>query len=68
MNYKIRYSSSSLSHYGIKGQQWGERRYQNEDGSLTPEGMERYGVGEGGHRLWWLPATAPFRQRIRSIY
>ena len=48
MNYKIRYSSSSLSHYGIKGQQWGERRFQNEDGSLTPEGMQRYGVGEGG--------------------
>ncbi len=42
MNYKIRYSSSSLSHYGIKGQQWGERRYQNEDGTLTPEGYERY--------------------------
>lgn len=25
---------------------WGERRYQNEDGSLTPEGREHYGVGE----------------------
>lgn len=27
-----------LKHYGIKGQKWGVRRYQNEDGSLTPEG------------------------------
>lgn len=32
-----------LIHYGIKGQKHGVRRYQNEDGSLTPEGIARYG-------------------------
>ena len=31
-----------LKHHGIKGQKWGVRRYQNPDGSLTPEGKERY--------------------------
>lgn len=31
-----------LVHYGIKGQKWGVRRYQNEDGSLTWEGRKRY--------------------------
>lgn len=31
-----------LYHYGIKGQKKGQRRFQNEDGSLTPEGEERY--------------------------
>lgn len=31
-----------LRHYGIKGQRWGVRRFQNEDGSLTPEGEKRY--------------------------
>jgi hypothetical protein len=31
-----------LSHYGIKGQKWGIRRYQNPNGSLTLEGKERY--------------------------
>lgn len=31
-----------IQHHGIKGQQWGHRRFQNEDGSLTPEGKERY--------------------------
>ena len=36
-----------LMHHGIKGQKWGERNYQYEDGSLTPEGRERYGVGDG---------------------
>ena len=32
-----------LIHHGIKGQKWGVRRYQNEDGSLTAKGKERYG-------------------------
>lgn len=30
-----------IEHYGIKGQRWGVRRYQNEDGSLTPAGRKR---------------------------
>lgn len=34
--------ASYLIHYGIKGQQWGVRRYQNEDGTLTEEGKARY--------------------------
>ena len=31
-----------LCHFGIFGQKWGVRRYQNPDGTLTPEGRERY--------------------------
>lgn len=31
-----------LYHHGIKGQKWGVRRYQNEDGSLTEAGKKRY--------------------------
>lgn len=34
-----------LSHHGIKNQKWGQRRFQNKDGSLTPLGRIRYGVG-----------------------
>lgn len=37
---------NELEHHGILGQKWGVRRFQNEDGSLTPEGKDRYGVGE----------------------
>lgn len=33
---------NSLSHHGILGQKWGVRRYQNPDGSLTPDGQKRY--------------------------
>ena len=35
--------SDELYHHGIKGQRWGIRRYQNEDGTLTEEGRARYG-------------------------
>lgn len=34
--------SNELYHHGILGQKWGVRRYQNSDGSLTPEGRTRY--------------------------
>ena len=38
-------TNGELYHHGIKGQRWGVRRYQNEDGSLTPAGERRYLVG-----------------------
>lgn len=36
------YNTTYLSHHGIKGQKWGFRRFQNDDGSLTEEGKKRY--------------------------
>lgn len=35
-----------LAHHGIKGQKWGVRRFQNPDGTLTPEGRRHYGVDD----------------------
>lgn len=34
--------NNELTHWGIKGQKWGVRRYQNEDGTLTAAGKARY--------------------------
>lgn len=32
---------NEIYHHGIKGMRWGIRRYQKEDGSLTPAGKKR---------------------------
>ena len=37
----------ALMHHGIKGMKKGRRRWQNEDGSYTPEGRIHYGIGDG---------------------
>lgn len=42
MNYYAVDRSGYISHHGILGMKWGVRRYQNPDGSLTPEGQRRY--------------------------
>lgn len=31
-----------IEHYGVKGQKWGVRRYQNPDGSYTDLGLSRF--------------------------
>lgn len=39
--------NNNLQHIGIKGMRWGIRRFQNKDGSLTPEGRKRYADDDG---------------------
>lgn len=36
-----------LIHYGIEGQKWGVKRYQNDDGTYTEEGLRRRKILEG---------------------
>lgn len=43
--------SDELYHYNVRGSHWGERRYQNEDGSLTPLGRIHYGIGAAREKL-----------------
>ena len=44
--------SNELMHFGIKGQKWGVRRYQNDDGSYTPQGVERYRISGKDRRTF----------------
>ena len=44
------YESNYLMHYRTKGSKNGIRRYQNEDGTLTAEGREHYGIGFRNNR------------------
>lgn len=41
---------TALEHSGIKGQKWGERRYQNPDGTYTELGKERRRIKAKGER------------------
>lgn len=42
-NYRPVYDNE-LTHYGILGQKWGVRRFQNPDGTLTAAGKSRYAI------------------------
>ena len=64
---------TTLAHYGIKGQKWGVRRFQNEDRTWTEEGKIRYGRG-GGSRMASgsgeavaIASTAPFAVLAATI-
>lgn len=43
-----RREKNEIAHYGIHGQRWGVRNYENYDGSLTEEGKARYGKDSEG--------------------
>lgn len=43
--------SENLEHSGIKGQKWGIRRFQNEDGTWTAAGKIRYGAKKTGEAI-----------------
>lgn len=61
--------TEELTHSGIPGMKWGKRRFQYEDGTLTPEGRRRYlknpderrGEGEQG-----VAIAKPKRQFSKS--
>lgn len=56
-------SDDELYHYGIKGQKWGVRRYQNKDGSLTPAGKKRRSSSDEVRNM----STDELRQKVRRL-
>lgn len=62
--------SDYISHFGVKGMKWGIRRYQNRDGSLTPEGRKRYGRSEDSEVVRGLrkkPVSAMSNQELETV-
>ena len=57
-------STTYLAHYGIRGQKWGIRRFQNTDGTLTDQGRRHYGYGSERHRKGL--ATENTKQRMKQ--
>jgi len=63
----IEYDYNSIYHHGVKGMKWGIRRYQNPDGTLTPEGRKRYGKLEAYYRKQGLNDTQVAKALEKSI-
>lgn len=49
-----------LCHYGITGQKWGIRRFQNEDRTLTEEGKRRYAKDPEPESKSWKKSEARY--------
>ena len=64
--YAVDYSDS-LAHHGIKGQKWGIRRYQNSDGSLTPEGYRHWGFDPATGRQTRAGKSEHTKQRTKEF-
>lgn len=55
-----------LYHWGIKGQKWGVRRFQNPDGTLTSAGKERYKDGSESSKKSDLKSVLAKEKEYRS--
>ena len=52
-------------HYGIKGQKWGVRRYQNTDGSWTAAGKARYSKSSGKRARYGSENTVDSKTAVK---
>lgn len=59
---------SYLVHYGTKGQKWGIRNYQNEDGTYTEAGKERYFEGADANTIRRQRITADKVNKIQNRF
>ena len=58
-------SFNTLAHHGIKGQKWGVRRFQDQNGTLTPEGRKRYRSDQGTREI--IENTSSYNNLSKDI-
>lgn len=56
-----------LEHHGILGQKWGIRRYQNEDGSLTQAGKDKYYRSKAAGHIGRALTNTSLGQRLIGV-
>lgn len=57
-----------LIHYGIKGQKWGQRRFQNPDGTWTEEGKKRYGRSDEKQETLFVSGSSKTQDASSPYY
>lgn len=65
---KRKKKDDELMHYGVKGQAWGKRQYQREDGSWTPEGLARLREQNQRRRARYEAGAEKREQQKQQIY
>lgn len=68
MEYIIHSSTGELYHHGVKGQKWGVRRYQKENGSYTSAGRKhRKQYSEDAERIRNLKKKKPYELSNKEL-
>lgn len=64
----VYYEPNYLCHYGLKGMKWGQRRWQNADGTFNAAGKARYFGANSDHRPDSVKEEKQKHKAVRKEY